>query len=501
DEIREIVLGEPEEETGDRHSKLPGRRAPPADLEKRRPIRRLSHTPTASGRPVGARTLGHLARTGEDRHRLVHDDTRSASPAVSALVAQAYEALPQLLGALPGDGGLAADLEGLEAPADRVAAGEEAFHQPAGAAPAEPAQPGAAGEPVATPEPPAAAPVAEEGVPASVDAVLLEILDAEVGGHLGTVEKWLAAARAGETRVDDALMRAIHTMNGAFAMTEVPAITEAITPAEAYVKRLLAAGERASGEGVAALDDLAAAVRETVAALKTESPRVLMRHALAERLCALRDSLPEVPHHDPSVEFDLHEEAAPQVPQAPVAPESPLLDEAPEEDPLARELASIDFGDFAGFQIDTGEAPAAPTPEPPSAQESLEAGLLEQERIAAERAEAERAEAERAEAERAEAARAEAARAGAERAAAARAEAERAAAAAQAAAEAPAEAKAPAEASLPSAAEDPDAPLDLTDLDPDLVDIFVEESVDLLDHSDGLLARLRESPAEGDCLV
>src|SRR5690606_37898323 len=105
----------------------------------------------------------------------------------------------------------------------------------------------------------------------------------------------------------------------------------------------------------------------------------------------------------------------------------------------------------------------------------------EAERLEAERAEAERAEAERAEAERAEA--------------------ERAAAAAQAAAEAPAEAKAPAEASLPSAAEDPDAPLDLTDLDPDLVDIFVEESVDLLDHSDGLLARLRESPAEGDCLV
>ncbi len=536
DEIREIFLEEFEEEIGNLNSMLPEWQAAPDDLEKLRPIRRVFHTLKGSGRLVGARTLGEFAWKVENMLNRVLDASRPASPAVLALVAQAYEALPQLLGALRGDGGLVADLEGLEATADRVAAGEEAFHQPAGGAPAEPAQPGAAGEPVATPEPPAAAPVAEEGVPASVDAVLLEILDAEVGGHLGTVEKWLAAARAGETRVDDALMRAIHTMNGAFAMTEVPAITEAITPAEAYVKRLLAAGERASGEGVAALDDLAAAVRETVAALKTESPRVLMRHALAERLCALRDSLPEVPHHDPSVEFDLHEEAAPQVPQAPVAPESPLLDEAPEEDALARELASIDFGDFTGFQIDTGEAPAVPTPEPPSAQESLEAGLLEQERIAAERAEAERAEAERAEAERAEAERAEAERAEAERAEAERAEAERleaerleaeraeaarleaerleaeraeaeraeaerAAAAAQAAAEAPAEAKAPAEASLPSAAEDPDAPLDLTDLDPDLVDIFVEESVDLLDHSDGLLARLRESPAEGDCLV
>ena len=39
---------------------------------------------------------------------------------------------------------------------------------------------------------------------------------------------------------------------------------------------------------------------------------------------------------------------------------------------------------------------------------------------------------------------------------------------------------------------DPELPLDLTDLDPELVDIFVEEGVDLLDHSDDLLAKLRE---------
>src|SRR3546814_4906091 len=41
---------------------------------------------------------------------------------------------------------------------------------------------------------------------------------------------------------------------------------------------------------------------------------------------------------------------------------------------------------------------------------------------------------------------------------------------------------------------DPDAAFDLGDLDPELVDIFVEEAGDLLDHSDGLLAQLRESP-------
>src|SRR3546814_12164780 len=47
----------------------------------------------------------------------------------------------------------------------------------------------------------------------------------------------------------------------------------------------------------------------------------------------------------------------------------------------------------------------------------------------------------------------------------------------------------------------PDAAFDLGDLDPELVDISVEEAGDLLDHSDGLLAQLRESPTEREALV
>ncbi|WP_363800751.1 response regulator [Lysobacter firmicutimachus] len=48
---------------------------------------------------------------------------------------------------------------------------------------------------------------------------------------------------------------------------------------------------------------------------------------------------------------------------------------------------------------------------------------------------------------------------------------------------------------------DPDEALDLSELDPELVDIFVEEGGDLLDHSDGLLAQLRETPSEREPLV
>ncbi|WP_460732457.1 response regulator [Lysobacter tyrosinilyticus] len=49
--------------------------------------------------------------------------------------------------------------------------------------------------------------------------------------------------------------------------------------------------------------------------------------------------------------------------------------------------------------------------------------------------------------------------------------------------------------------EDPDEALDLTGLDPELVDIFVEEGADLLDHSDGLLAELRATPDSREPLI
>ncbi|MFD0739988.1 response regulator [Lysobacter koreensis] len=52
-----------------------------------------------------------------------------------------------------------------------------------------------------------------------------------------------------------------------------------------------------------------------------------------------------------------------------------------------------------------------------------------------------------------------------------------------------------------AANDDPDEALDLTGLDPELVDIFVEEGSDLLDHSDGLLAQLRAAPGEREPLV
>ncbi|MBS0463536.1 MAG: response regulator, partial [Proteobacteria bacterium] len=145
--------------------------------------------------------------------------------------------------------------------------------------------------------------------------------------------------------------------------------------------------------------------------------------------------------------------------------------------------------------------------------ERVAAEQAEAERAAAEQAEAERAAAEHAETERLAAEHAETERAAAEQAESERAQAERVATeaigaqlaqAAQAAAlDAASEAPAPAVGFALSAQDDPDpnVALDMTDVDPDLLDIFAEETTDILDHSDGLLARLRETPTERELVV
>ena len=635
DEIREVFLEEFEEEIRNLDGLLPPWRAAPDDLEKLRPIRRVFHTLKGSGRLVGAKALGEFSWKVEGMLNRVLDASRPASPAVVAMVDQAFYTLPQLHAALRGEGGISADLAGMEAVADRIAAGEDVFYgaqqaaapveavaeEPAGEAPA------LVDESVAE----AAAPAVEDGVPADVDPVLLEILDAEVLGHLATVEKWLQDA-GHAAPASDALLRAVHTMNGAFAMTEVPAITEAVMPAEAYLKRALAAKAVIGAEGIAALAALATAVQGTVAGLKRPEPRVSKQGELAARFAALRDALPEPPpmgEHEHEYELPgamalepidsdadrfvaeqqaeaerlaaeqaeaeaqrleveriaaekaeaeriaaeqaeaeraeaariaaeqteaerlEAERAAAEKAEAERAEAERLAAERAEAERLAAEQAeaeriAAEEAEYARLEaeyaaqkaeaerIEAERLAAERTEAERLAAEKAEAERIEAERIAAEQAEAERAAADKAEAERIAAERAEAERVAAEQAEAERIAAERRAEEERIAAERraeeqriaaerrAAEERASAErreaervaiakarelealATLQATAasgDDPDEALDLTDLDHELVDIFTEESGDLLDHSDGLLAQLRENPHERELLV
>ncbi|MBO9717231.1 MAG: Hpt domain-containing protein, partial [Pseudoxanthomonas sp.] len=295
-DIREVFLEEFEEERGNLARMVPHWQQAPEELERLRPIRRVFHTLKGSGRLVGARALGEFSWKIEGMLNRVLDGTRPASPAVVSMIGQACDVLPQFDAALRGVGSVSADLEAMEKIADRVAIGEEAFYTPASAAtvvaPAVEAPPAIEVPPVVA-EPVAAATAVEDGTPASVDSVLREILEAEVAQHLETVDGWIAAARLAPEPASDALLRAIHTMNGAFAMTDVPEITSVTDAAETFVKRSLAASQVPDADAVDALAAMADAIRACIRALQAESPRIPRSAGLSARLRGLADALPE----------------------------------------------------------------------------------------------------------------------------------------------------------------------------------------------------------------
>lgn len=306
EDIREVFLEEFDDELANLGTLLPAWRVQLDNMDRLRPIRRIFHTLKGSGRLVGARTLGEFAWKIEGMLNRVLDGSRPATPAVLAMVDNAHAALPQLNAALRHGQRISVDLQAMQAIADRVGAGEETYYVPLPVAVA-PVAPVAeaegededeisrilAAEAIASVQD-EAEPVPEAvGTPANIDSVLREILEAEVEVHQATLQDWLRSAQQAPQPVSDALLRAVHTMNGAFAMTEVPEITAVTGGAESYIKRALAADVVPGDEGVAALDATAQAITATMEALQAEQPRIVPQGALVQRLQALAGKLPE----------------------------------------------------------------------------------------------------------------------------------------------------------------------------------------------------------------
>ncbi|MGF6418105.1 chemosensory pili system protein ChpA (sensor histidine kinase/response regulator) [Stenotrophomonas sp. AN71] len=372
EDIREVFLEEFDDELGNLGTLLPAWRMQPDNMDRLRPIRRIFHTLKGSGRLVGARTLGEFAWKIESMLNRVLDGSRAASPAVLAMVDTAHSALPQLNAALRNGQRISVDLQAIQAIADRVGAGEETYYVPlpGAAVPVAPvAEADGEDEISRILEAEAAGAVRADdgmadaeasGTPANIDSVLREILEAEVEVHQATLQDWLRSAQQAPQPVSDALLRAVHTMNGAFAMTEVPEITAVTGGAESYIKRALAADVVPGDEGVAALDATAQAITATMEALQAEQPRIVPQQALVQRLLALAGELPEArwPMVGLEEDDDFAVDAEPAVEAVGGAPvtdgtdAAPLADVEPEREP---EQPSSDLeADVAATTIEEG---------------------------------------------------------------------------------------------------------------------------------------------------
>jgi chemosensory pili system protein ChpA (sensor histidine kinase/response regulator) len=628
DEIREVFVEEVQDEIDNLGRCLPAWRSDVHDFDKLKPIRRSFHTLKGSGRLVGALALGEFSWKVENMLNRVLDKTIMPNAPVQALVDNAIGALPELLAALRGEGNPKADIAQIMSVADKLAAGEEAYVSSAPArmkkvkrivkrmvAVYEPVMPAAAVSEPAAPaaelsaavdieQPFAAAPeemaahaggdlteqtaLAESPLP-NIDPVLFEILKSEVATHLAVIDNYVAELGARPTLpVSEPVLRAVHTLNGAIAMVDIPVISHVLAPLEGYIKRLRAGQQAPNAAGAQALRESSQLVRDTVAALESPNTQMPDSEALATRIVSLRDTMPEpeVAHvlFDPAeheaqakpaesaaadvslegetiepmaaetIEPMLHEseadqaaiesalmaelsalehaaEAAPTADisthaqelaaaaaseddltaawlqqfeaEAATEPAAPAEPVAPFEAPIAQAEEPLVVADEAALLADLTAlhdealAPVEPVAEEPVAEEPI-AAAAEPELISFEElAEAEHesvpemlAEVPAPAAEHIELA-----------------------PVAPEPIEAPAPvvepvaAAAPALAAaslsdLPPIADDPqpDGKLELPDLDEDLLEIFVQEGADILDHSDGLMAKLREAPHDRDLI-
>lgn len=377
EDIREVFLEEFDDELANLGTLLPAWRMQPDNMDRLRPIRRIFHTLKGSGRLVGARTLGEFAWKIEGMLNRVLDGSRPASPAVLAMVDNAHAALPQLNGALRHGQRISVDLQAMQAIADRVGAGEETYYVPlpVAAAPLAPVLETEAegedeisrileAEAIASVHTDAEAAPEAVGTPANIDSVLREILEAEVEVHQATLQDWLRSAQQAPQPVSDALLRAVHTMNGAFAMTEVPEITAVTGGAESYIKRALAADVVPGDEGVAALDATAQAITATMEALQAEQPRIAPQEALVQRLQALAGELPEarwpmVGLEDEDDDLALEAEAASGAAADTQAAEVPDAAAAEADEPVlgprAVEVQAAESTDAIGAGLETAE--------------------------------------------------------------------------------------------------------------------------------------------------
>ena len=154
-----------------------------------------------------------------------------------------------------------------------------------------------------------------------IDPVLYEILTSEVNTHLGVIDAYIAEAQHASPPLpaSEPLLRAVHTLNGAIAMVEIPIISHVLAPLEGYIKCLRAGSEAPTAAGLAALSDASALTRSVMAALDRGDAQLPDAGDLSERITRLRDAFPEpqLMHVLFSESNDIAYEPAPQVEEAP----------------------------------------------------------------------------------------------------------------------------------------------------------------------------------------
>ncbi|MEB0044055.1 MULTISPECIES: Hpt domain-containing protein [unclassified Pseudomonas] len=202
DELRDVFLEETDEVLGVLREYLPRWSAAPDSKEILSELRRAFHTLKGSGRMVRALVLGELAWAVENLLNRVLERSIAPSPAVQLLLADTLNLLPQLVAEFAASAQRQRqDVDQLAARAHTLAKGD--------------------------------APLADEDTQdvAALDPLLLEIFGNEAQTHLASLNRFLdQAAEHLPLQASDELQRALHTLKGSASMAGVLPIAELAGP-------------------------------------------------------------------------------------------------------------------------------------------------------------------------------------------------------------------------------------------------------------------------------
>ncbi|MFJ4194637.1 Hpt domain-containing protein [Pseudomonas sp. NPDC089534] len=212
DELREVFLEETDEVLEVLGEYLPRWSADPQDRAALGELRRAFHTLKGSGRMVRALILGELAWAVENLLNRVLEHSVEPGPAVRQVLADCQPLLPELITEF------AANAQRQRNDVDRLAARAHALAR--GDAPQSVAQ-----------APDTAAP----------DPLLLEIFRNEAETHLASLNRFLdQAAEHVPLPASDELQRALHTLKGSASMAGVLPIAELAAPLDQMARELKA---------------------------------------------------------------------------------------------------------------------------------------------------------------------------------------------------------------------------------------------------------------------
>jgi len=318
EEILEIFLEEADEVIGTMQENLRAWKQNRSDSEALTVLRRSYHTIKGSGRLAGAKVVGEFAWSIENMLNRVIDGRLEMHPAIFDLLEKAETTLQNCIQHLKGELDTQPDVQPIVNLADALADGSYAgesqpkpdlidellgeISQPASDEPLsletetplelETAPDEAPTQELSleTAEPEVEAPTSAADATSSQNLTLLDIFKKETSTHLASIDKYLENFSDSELhRVNEPLMRALHTLHGSANMAAVENIASLSEHLDRYFATLYDTKQAVTSDTIDVLSEGAAFIKTMLQGLEDSSIATPDTTGLVQRIKQLHD--------------------------------------------------------------------------------------------------------------------------------------------------------------------------------------------------------------------